>query len=258
MPAALSLLVAGALLNIVAFLAARYVAARRLDAGGLRVALSIDPYAWREKTFGRRLLFALSGPAASYAVAASLIALGTLLGGKIVVDDRSMRIHVAAGTPASDAGLRDGDRIVSVSTVKIADWDQVRAEVKKHAGEPIEVVVAREGVEMTLTPTPSALGRIGIQPPSEHTRAGAADVAEAFIAPAKVNVATFQGLSRVVYGSEKVELQGPVAIAREADKRSDSFGDLLRLTGALSSYYLFFPLLLGLALFPRTPKPRRI
>ena len=57
-------------------------------------------------------------------------------------------------SPAAEAGLRAGDRILSIGGEQITDYAQSSAIITAAAGEPLEVVVLRDGAEKTLTVTP--------------------------------------------------------------------------------------------------------
>ncbi|WP_394551454.1 M50 family metallopeptidase [Agromyces sp. MMS24-JH15] len=74
-----------------------------------------------------------------------------------VLPDTSERQECEAGDPAAPgaaAGVEPGDRIISVEGTPITAWDQSTAIIRSHPGEPIEVVVERDGVERTLAVTP--------------------------------------------------------------------------------------------------------
>ncbi len=81
---------------------------------------------------------------------------------------------VLPGMPAHLAGLRSGDRVLSIDGEKIASFDQFRRVVMDSPGERLEIVVQRpsEG-EKTLTLVPkSAVGRNMVGLKSRVGRAG--------------------------------------------------------------------------------------
>ncbi|RMD58079.1 PDZ domain-containing protein, partial [Candidatus Parcubacteria bacterium] len=64
---------------------------------------------------------------------------------------------VRAGGPADKAGLKGGDVIVKFAGQKITNiYDYTYALDAVKIGEPVEVVVLRDGKEVTLTVTPEA------------------------------------------------------------------------------------------------------
>jgi membrane-associated protease RseP (regulator of RpoE activity) len=56
--------------------------------------------------------------------------------------------------PGAAAGFEPGDRIVSVDGQAIATWNESTAIIRDHPDETIDVVVVRDGDELTLTVTP--------------------------------------------------------------------------------------------------------
>ena len=56
--------------------------------------------------------------------------------------------------PGAAAGIEPGDRIVSVAGEPISSWNESTAIIRDHAEEPIELVVMRDGTEVTLEVTP--------------------------------------------------------------------------------------------------------
>jgi membrane-associated protease RseP (regulator of RpoE activity) len=56
--------------------------------------------------------------------------------------------------PASEAGIKPGDEIVSFNGQAVTSWDQVREAIRTSAGEETSLVVRRDGEEVPLTVTP--------------------------------------------------------------------------------------------------------
>ncbi len=56
--------------------------------------------------------------------------------------------------PGAEAGILPGDRIVSIDGTAVESWTQSTAIIRDHPGEPLDVVVERDGVEVALTVTP--------------------------------------------------------------------------------------------------------
>lgn len=59
--------------------------------------------------------------------------------------------------PANEAGLRPGDRVVSINGTHLRTWDDARSLIRANAGKPIMLVVDRGGQTLTLTATPMAV-----------------------------------------------------------------------------------------------------
>jgi membrane-associated protease RseP (regulator of RpoE activity) len=56
--------------------------------------------------------------------------------------------------PANVAGIRPGDRVISLAGKPVSSWDDVRALIRPNGGNRIDVVVERDGRRLTLTATP--------------------------------------------------------------------------------------------------------
>jgi membrane-associated protease RseP (regulator of RpoE activity) len=56
--------------------------------------------------------------------------------------------------PANVAGIRPGDRIISLAGQPVRSWDDVRDLVRPSGGKQINVVVERDGKDVALTATP--------------------------------------------------------------------------------------------------------
>jgi membrane-associated protease RseP (regulator of RpoE activity) len=79
-------------------------------------------------------------------------------------------------SPAAQAGFEAGDQLVSIGGTPVSTFADASALIQKSAGEPIPVVVRRDGAEQTLTLTPAArqvdgqtVGFAGITSQLEYT-----------------------------------------------------------------------------------------
>jgi regulator of sigma E protease len=79
--------------------------------------------------------------------------------------------EVTAASPAEEAGLRQGDRILRVDGAPVGDWQELVAAIERRPGQPVELLVGRNGEELVLSVTPESrtiaaadepVGRIGI------------------------------------------------------------------------------------------------
>ncbi|MFG2910965.1 M50 family metallopeptidase [Kitasatospora sp. NPDC048286] len=58
----------------------------------------------------------------------------------------------APQTPAAQAGLKAGDRILSFDGDRIGSYEQLQADIRRSAGRTVPVVVERDGEQITLNP----------------------------------------------------------------------------------------------------------
>ncbi|WP_323096995.1 M50 family metallopeptidase [Intrasporangium sp. YIM S08009] len=61
--------------------------------------------------------------------------------------------------PSAAAGLRQGDRVLSIDGKAVSSWDQVSATIRDHAGTPMAWVVQRGDQKVDVTVTPAKLER---------------------------------------------------------------------------------------------------
>jgi len=171
--------------------------------------------------------------------------------------------EVQEGSAAEDAGLRSGDRIVSIASEEVRDWGWIGHLVQQHgvAGRPLAITVDRDGaeLELTVTPRPEKTGLtsnrlvlgVSSEGPDPETQAelerayillrhGPVESLGAALDEAwRLASSTVGILGRMITGSASVRnLSGPISIAQFA---SDS-------ASAGLSYFLFFLGLISLSL----------
>lgn len=162
--------------------------------------------------------------------------------------------EVRAGSPAAVAGIKPGDRFVSVDGTPVETFSDVQRLVSGRGGDPIKFVMRRDGQEVEVTAAPEmmeqkdALGNsvkvavIGVvnnqevgQPRLVTYSVGGALV-QATAETWHVIERTGQFLKRFVVGREdKCQLGGPVKIADMAGKAAQlGFEWLVQLIALLS------------------------
>lgn len=109
---------------------------------------------YRAAPYGRKIVMILAG------VTVNLL-LAFLLTFTFLVGHGQQRITTDVGTvvadsPAAEAGIRPGDRIVAIDGTPIDDWDRVAPAVRGGDGA-IEVTLERDGATRTVTLTPEVI-----------------------------------------------------------------------------------------------------
>ncbi|WP_435771973.1 M50 family metallopeptidase [Nocardioides sp. SYSU DS0651] len=138
-----------------------------------------------------------------------------------------------AKSPAYEAGIREGDRIVSFNGTRIDDWEQVQALVRANGNGDAHLVVERDGelvpiqTRTQVTPrfleaddtTPTEVGFLGVEPAQHPTTGGpiytleqmgamTVDVVKAIgTLPVKV-----WDVGQAIVGLEERDPNGPVSI----------------------------------------------
>jgi len=90
-------------------------------------------------------------------------------------DDAPIVEQALPGSPAFDAGVRPGDRIVAINDQPVNRWQDISALVQKYGDKPLTVKLVRDNQTLTKTITPmyNELEKryiIGINPVSEFKR----------------------------------------------------------------------------------------
>jgi regulator of sigma E protease len=180
----------------------------------LEWSLAPDAY-WRQATW-RRLVAIAAGPAVNLLFA---LVLFTALFLVATTRDTNDIGRVLAGSPAAAAGLKAGDRVVSVAgrTVKPKD---VAPAIRATDGRPFRFVVLRNGSRVVIGPLRAELNggvyRVGIAI-DEHTGPGEslpAAIKDSASLTWQVTASTFGGLGHLVRGQDTNQVSSSVGIVR--------------------------------------------
>jgi regulator of sigma E protease len=182
---------------------------------------------FQAKPLWQRSLIVLAGPVTNLLFAVLILAGFTLAYGKVVIPP--VVGEVVAGSAAERAGIRVGDRIVSVRGKDMDSFVAVKLEVAQNPGEPLDVVVLREGRQVDLSAQASVkvesdrfgntqkIGFLGIGPKSyEIVRVGPIDAVVDGIAQTRSIIGMMvNGIGQIIMGKREVkELGGPIKIAK--------------------------------------------
>jgi len=103
----------------------------------------------------QRILVAVAGPVMNVLTALAIPFAGALMYGVPAVPAPVISSMTANGASAT-AGLQRGDKIVSFNGVENPKWDTIRGDALLSPGQPLPVVVERNGQRVPLTITPIA------------------------------------------------------------------------------------------------------
>jgi regulator of sigma E protease len=198
--------------------------------GGMIPEDGIDPaapFAWLNQHAWRRTLAIAAGPFASYlgaiVVAAALF---VTVGLRVTVPGTQVGEFVQ-DSAAEKAGLRTGDRILTVGGVAVADWNGMVAVIQRSPGKPLEFVVERgEGPSaqrLTFPVTPRDVGgrgKAGFGPLQrlERRPVGSA-LSDAFTFTNAAMIDQLRGIGGIFAGKASTsDLSGPIEIGRTLAK----------------------------------------
>jgi regulator of sigma E protease len=136
---------------------------------------SDDPREFMNHSRWHRFLIAIAGPTMNILLAIVLLTTVYMVHDEYpaVYDQPTVIGWVFQDSAAAKAGLQVGDRITRVEEVENPTWEQVDLKEAMNPGQPLMVVVDRQGqtIEKTVTPEPSGLDQIGFAgwAPKEQT-----------------------------------------------------------------------------------------
>jgi regulator of sigma E protease len=93
-----------------------------------------------------------AGPIANFILAIAIFAGIFMIVGKQTATARVDTVQ--AGSAAESAGFKPGDLVVSIDGTKIDSFSDMQRIVSVSSGEPLKIVVDRNGQDLTLTATP--------------------------------------------------------------------------------------------------------
>ncbi|WP_166359983.1 sigma E protease regulator RseP [Pseudomonas akapageensis] len=154
--------------------------------------------------------------------------------------------------PAQAAGLKTGDRLLSLDGVALTDWQQVVDTVRAHPGSKVAFKIDRDGAPIDVSLTLASRGEgkaasgylgAGVKavewPPGmlrEVSYGPVAAIGEGFQRTWTMSVLTLDSLKKMLFGELSVKnLSGPITIAKVAGASAQSgVGDFLNFLAYLS------------------------
>ena len=159
--------------------------------------------------------------------------------------------NITENSPAYEAGLQEGDTFVKVNGLRVFTYDDISAGVLLSYGNPIDVVVDRNGEKKEFTITPKVeetSGRYVIG--AEFTRVPDPSIGKSFTQSFKQTASlvsqTFKGLGMIFTGKAnlKTDVGGPITIVKmSAATAKAGIWPLLYFTAFLSVNLAVFNLL---------------
>ncbi|WP_456271513.1 RIP metalloprotease RseP [Bacillus sp. AK031] len=173
------------------------------------------------KTLGQRAMAIFAGPLFNFILAFVIFLLVGLLQG-VPVNDPVLGKLTDDGA-AREAGLQQGDEIISIDGNEISSWEDIVTIIQKHPGDQLLFTVDRDGVteELSVTPKPQVIedkeiGIIGVHSPVEKSPLKV--VTNGFQQTYEWTKLIFVMLGKLVTGQFSIDaLSGPVGIYQSTD-----------------------------------------
>ncbi|MGQ9779319.1 MAG: M50 family metallopeptidase [Bacillota bacterium] len=199
----------------------------------------------------KKSLIVLAGPLNNLLLAAfTLILAFAAIGIPVALEKRAVIGFVDPKTPAYEAGLTAGDRVVAVDGKTVATWDELAKAIRQSGGKPIALLVEREGRRFIRTVKPffdPQIGgyRVGISPRYLFKRLG---IWESIVTGVKYLFLLGMGLVEMgiqaLLGQARVPLAGPIgAIGTFVESFQAGPWWFLQLVASINLFLAFFNLL---------------
>ena len=184
------------------------------------------------KPIWQRALIVLAGPLTNLFVAVAIFAAVNFGYGKVVASPEIAGF--AQQSPARDAGLRVGDRIVAINGQPVDGFEDIREKVMPWPGKPVEVVAGRAGSRLTFDfaiaehvmkdefGNESRIGLIGIAAGKVQVIPVGAGEAVTLAWDQSIGIMRMMvtGIGQIFTGDRSVkELGGPIKIAKYSGER---------------------------------------
>ncbi|HEV3090776.1 MAG TPA: M50 family metallopeptidase [Candidatus Cybelea sp.] len=214
---------------------------------------------FQAKSPWRRLAIILAGPAANFLLCYGLLLVGALAFG-VPSDKPNQPVQpvvgeVNAGSPAEIAGIRAGDRIVSIGNVAVTSGKALVDTIHASLGKRLDLVYLRNGVrtEVFVTPKscPAQVGRnngcIGFSPVPEFQRVSFVEaVRQSGMEFANIADETVESLGLLVtqFAKYAPQMTGPIGMGQVAVTVEDwGWGPYFSLAATISFALGLFNLL---------------
>ena len=144
-----------------------------------------------------------------------------------------------AGNPAAEAGIQQGDRILTINGQSIQEWKDITQSLQGHSNHVVSVTLDRKGEIISTTVIPRESGDravIGINPVMDIKQYGIGESAVyAVTHTGSTIMEMLQGLWNIVTGHSKGDVAGPIGVAQMAGQVAQhGFISLLLFTALLS------------------------
>ena len=202
------------------------------------------------KKWYERILVVVAGPFMNYLLSFFIFFGIIYFVGKPVPSSSTIIGDVAEGYPAQIAGIKEGDKIISINSVKVKSWKEMTNLIHPSIEKEITIEYERNGeiYNVTLVTKKDPVynrGVIGIVPKADYESVSIFDAARYSIYQLWywTNM-TIKTLARSIYRLEKPDVAGPIGIINIVSKAAHSqISDFLYLVGLISVAVGFFNLL---------------
>jgi len=182
----------------------------------------VEPNAFNSKPIPARMLVILAGALMNFILPIILFSGIFMVEGRMQLVNEPVLGTVVDEMAAARAGLKAGDRIVTIDGKNVETWTDVVLNLRKAGTEEVTLTAERNGVLQTYKMTPmfdKDAGRplIGVSPKfSKESLGFFGSIKEGFIYTKNIGLSMVSGLYRIVSGNAPADVAGPIGVAQMA------------------------------------------
>ena len=182
----------------------------------------VEPNAFNSKPIPARMLVILAGALMNFILPIILFSGIFMVEGRMQLVNEPVLGTVVDEMAAARAGLKAGDRIVTIDGKNVETWTDVVLNLRKAGTEEVTLTAERNGVLQTYKMTPmfdKDAGRplIGVSPKfSKESLGFFCSIKEGFIYTKNIGLSMVSGLYRIVSGNAPADVAGPIGVAQMA------------------------------------------
>ena len=182
----------------------------------------VEPNAFNSKPIPARMLVILAGALMNFILPIILFSGIFMVEGRLQLVNEPVLGTVVDEMAAARAGLKAGDRIVTIDGKNVETWTDVVLNLRKAGTEEVTLTAERNGVLQTYKMTPmfdKDAGRplIGVSPKfSKESLGFFGSIKEGFIYTKNIGLSMVSGLYGIVSGNAPADVAGPIGVAQMA------------------------------------------
>ncbi|PAQ15915.1 RIP metalloprotease RseP [Bacillaceae bacterium SAOS 7] len=206
---------------------------------GIETQISPWDRQFASKTLGQRAMAIFAGPLFNFILAFFVFVIIAWIQG--IPTNEAKLGELTADGAAQEAGLAEGDQIISINGEGVSSWEEIVALIQKNPQSELDFTVERDGNTLQIPVTPDVreiegkeMGVIGVYSPVEKDFFGSIvyGAKETYLWTIKI----FQMVGQLVTGQFSIDkLSGPVGIYVSTETVAQSgIMNLMRWAGVLS------------------------
>lgn len=181
-----------------------------------------EPGSFKSKSIPARMLVILAGALMNFLLPVLLFTGIFFVQGSERVLNEPVLGNVMVGMAADKAGLRVGDKILSINGQPVQDWQAIVTTLRANGTKEVTLTAESNGAvkQYTMQPVYDEEAKrplIGITPRFERIKMGFAEsVKEGFNYTKYIIFAMVDGLTKIITGKAPAEVSGPLGVAQMA------------------------------------------